>query len=198
MADSPSIIQSNFLEHDLRDTSLKGSEEKSSHVSNSESIPPLSREAKDQYAYGNWALDSRNYPLAIAAYARGLEIEPHCAILHHRLGLAYYKEGEFGFARKAFQKAIALQPKNPSYHYVLGQLLQDWHDLDGASKEAIHEFTQVIELDPSYVEARYDRALLYDKLGEFDKACDDFRQVCILPVKETLRIRSAKTAFSHS
>ena len=79
--------------------------------------------------------------------------------------------------QEALQKAIELNPQNANYHYVLGQLLEDWTELDGAWEQAIQEFTRATELDPSYIEAWYNRGLLYEKLGGLEKACEDFKQV---------------------
>ncbi len=168
MPNSNSTIQSNFLEHNLRDTSR----EKEDSVSGPESLPSTSKEVNDQYLLGYWHLQERRYSSAIKTYRRALELDWGCAAIHHSLGFAYYKEGEFESAKAAFQRAISLNPKNANYHYVLGQLLQD----DGASMEAIDEFTRAIELDSSQVEPWYNRGLLYDKLDEFEKACDDFKQ----------------------
>ncbi len=126
---------------------------------------------------GDWYFNERRYALAIVTYKRALELDPECAAIYHRLGLAYYKEGEFDAAKDAFQEAISKNPYSAHFHYSLGQLLQDYHDLDGAWREAIREFTRAIELDPSYIEAWYDRGSLYDKQGEFEKACRDFQQV---------------------
>ena len=140
-------------------------------------LPAASAVARDQCLLGDWYFNERRYTLAIVTYKRALELDSECAAIHHRLGLAYYKEGEFDAAKDAFQKATFLNPSNAHYHYSLGQLLQDYHDLDGAWREAIREFTKAIELDPSYVEAWYDRGSLYDKQGELEKACHDFQQV---------------------
>ena len=150
---------------------------KDSPLSRSESLPPTTTVARDQCLLGDWYFNERHYPLAILTYKRALELDPECAAIHHRLGLAFYKEGEFDAAKDSFQKAISLNSLNAHYHYSLGQLLQDYHDLDGAWREAIHEFTKAIELDPLYVEAWYDRGSLYDKQGELEKACHDFQQV---------------------
>ena len=48
----------------------------------------------------------------------------------------------------ALQKAIELNPLNANYHYVFGQLLEDWTELEGAWDRAIGEFTRTIELNP--------------------------------------------------
>ena len=169
MHDSNPTIQSNFLEHNLRDTSR----DKEGDVSGPESLPSTSKKVNDQYILGYWHLQERRYSSAIKTYQRALELDWECAAIHHSLGFAYYKEGEFENAKAAFQRAISLNPTNANYHYVLGQLLQD----DGASTEAIDEFTRAIELDSSQVEPWYDRGLLYNRLEEFKKACDDFKQV---------------------
>lgn len=148
-----------------------------SRLSRAEPLPSTTTVGRDQCLLGDWYFNERHYSLAILTYKRALELDSECAAIHHRLGLAYYKEGEFDAAKDSFQKAISLNPLSAHYHYSLGQLLQDYYDLDGAWQEAIHEFTRAIELDPSYVEARYDRGSLYDKRGELEKACHDFQQV---------------------
>ena len=148
-----------------------------SRISRAEPLPPTTTEARDQCRLGDWYFSERHYTLAILTYKRALELDPECAAIYHRLGLAYYKEGEFDDAKDSFQKAISLNPLSANYHYSLGQLLQDYHDLEGAWQEAVHEFTKAIELDPTYVEAWYDRGSLYDKQGELEKACHDFQQI---------------------
>ena len=176
MSKSKPTIQSDFLEHRLRDTAADR-QDKEVRASSSEPLPLTSTAAKDQCLLGDWYFKARQFALAILAYKRALELDPECAAIYHRLGLAHYKEGEFDSAKDAFRKAISLNPSNANYHYALGQLLQDFHDFDGAWQEAIHEFTQAIELDPSYVEAWYDRGSLYDKQGKLEKASNDFQQV---------------------
>ena len=148
-----------------------------SRISRAEPLPPTTTEARDQCRLGDWYFSERHYTLAILTYKRALELDPECAAIYHRLGLAYYKEGEFDDAKDSFQKATSLNPLSANYHYSLGQLLQDYHDLEGAWQEAVHEFTKAIELDPTYVEAWYDRGSLYDKQGELEKACHDFQQI---------------------
>ena len=179
MSNVKPTVKSHFQGHELHDTSPAPSGEPESPVSTTESALPTSKEARDQYALGNWYLEpvQRQYSLAINAYKRALEFDPDCAAIHHSLGFAYYKEGEFDLAQEALQKAIELNPQNANYHYVLGQLLEDWTELEGAWEKAIHEFTLSIELDSSYIEAWYNRGLLYEKLGDLEKACEDFKQV---------------------
>ena len=179
MSNAKPVVKSHFQGHELHETSPDPNEETEAYVSTTESALPTLKEARDQYALGNWYLEptQRQYSLAINAYKRALELDPDCAAVYHSLGFAYYKEGEFDLARDALQKAIELNPLNANYHYVFGQLLEDWTELEGAWDRAIGEFTRTIELNPSHIEAWYNRGLLYEKLGDLEKACDDFKQV---------------------
>ena len=179
MSNAKPTVKSHFQGHELHDTSPTPSEEPEAPVSTTESALPTSKEARDQYALGNWYLEpvQRQYSLAINAYKRALEFDPDCAAVYHSLGFAYYKEGEFDLARDALQKAIELNPLNANYHYIFGQLLEDWTELEGAWEQAIREFTRTIELDPSYIAAWCNRGLLYEKLGDLEQACEDFKQV---------------------
>ena len=169
--------KSNSPAHNASLNSASPRQGEDSRLSRAEPLPSTTTVGRDQCLLGDWYFNERHYSLAILTYKRALELDSECAAIHHRLGLAYYKEGEFDAAKDSFQKAISLNPLSAHYHYSLGQLLQDYYDLDGAWQEAIHEFTRAIELDPSYVEARYDRGSLYDKRGELEKACHDFQQV---------------------
>jgi signal transduction histidine kinase len=177
MSSSDSSIKSSFIEHELNDISLDFSREMRARAVSVELPPPKSGEARDEFTLGEWYLQRRQYTYAINAYRRALASEPDCAAIYHNLGLAYYKEGEFDLAREALQRAIALSPRSASTRYVLGQLLEDWVELEDSWRKAIQEFTATIEIDPSYIEARYSRGLLYDRLGELEKARDDFNQV---------------------
>ena len=100
MSNSDSSVKSHFLEHEIRDTSLDSGRDARPRVSTSESNPPKSKEARDQYALDNWYLQSRQYSLAINAYKRALELDPDCAAIRHSLGLAYYKGRGFRSCEK--------------------------------------------------------------------------------------------------
>ena len=58
MSNSKPAVKSHFQGHELHDTSPDSKRrDGSSHVSATESALPTSKEARDQYALGNWYLE---------------------------------------------------------------------------------------------------------------------------------------------
>ena len=63
-----------------------------------------------------------------------VDAEPTCAICQNNLGLAYYKKGEYAFAKARYEQAIALRPDRMRSHGNLGLVLQSLGDYEGAMR----------------------------------------------------------------
>jgi tetratricopeptide (TPR) repeat protein len=159
-------LDTNFLEQELRDAAPEVEVAADTALLHS-------KEAKDQYIYGNWCVQVGMYERAISVYKQVIEIEPNFACAHHNLGFAYYKLGDFDEARHELQTSINLNPQNAYFHYTLGLLLHDYPEFEAA----IDSFSQAISLNPEYIEALYERGILYDKLKRFEEAKKDFETI---------------------
>ena len=90
---------------------------------------------------------------ALAAYQAAALIAASNPQLYLKMGLLRGKAGDFENARRAFQRAIELQPNLAEAHYDLGLTLVGESRQVPAWKEALREFEIVLALRPGYPEA---------------------------------------------
>jgi len=81
----------------------------------------------------------QDYPKAIAAFQKALQIAPHSAKTRVNLGNAYVAERKPDFAEKEFQAVLRLEPGNQDANYNLGVLLIG----RGAAADAIPHFERI-------------------------------------------------------
>lgn len=107
---------------------------------------------------------------ALAVYQR-MPSPVSNATLAGNIGTAYYYEGKFDEARKLYQQAIQLEPRNANSLSSMGDLYTREGKADSAQAEYTRA-TQVIDtqlhVDPKNVGLHLDRALLQAKLGQCD------------------------------
>ncbi len=119
------------------------------------------------------ALDREDWDGAVAAFRRGLELDPADAELRHRLGTALYLRGDARTARAELERAAAEAPELPQTHYSLGVLLQG----DGRHREAAERFAAALRARSSYTEARLRLAWSLRRSGDPEGALAEYRQV---------------------
>jgi tetratricopeptide (TPR) repeat protein len=93
------------------------------------------------------AYDSMGEPQkAIEAYRKGIQIVPDAAVLYYNMGVTYLeslKNADEG--RRALEKAVALNPGQPEFHLMLGQVFQT----NGYPTPALLAFSTYLVLDPT-------------------------------------------------
>jgi tetratricopeptide (TPR) repeat protein len=111
-----------------------------------------------------------DYAAAMAAYQR-LPSPPNTGAVASNMGAAYYFQGRFDEARRYFEQAVRLEPRNSSW---LG-CLADLHAREGKADSARAEYARGVDLindqlhvDPKNVNLQLDRAVLLAKLGQCD------------------------------
>ena len=81
-------------------------------------VAPLSADArsdaKKQVQFGISVAQKGLWREAIYRWERATQIDPTYAAAHNNLAIAYEHEGELDKARKAYEKAIELDPTNAS------------------------------------------------------------------------------------
>jgi tetratricopeptide (TPR) repeat protein len=82
---------------------------------------------------------------AIAAYRKGIEIEPHDAAAHFNLGELYYDLGEFDEAEKECLEAVRLDPTFTLSYLTLGSLYMDREHV----AEAIKSLEMYLKMEKS-------------------------------------------------
>lgn len=80
--------------------------------------------------------------------------------IHVDVGLNHLYKNRYLEAYREFKKAIEIDKRNPSAHYNLGRVYKK----QGFIKEAILEFQLAVQLDPKYVAAKRELALVREAL----------------------------------
>jgi tetratricopeptide (TPR) repeat protein len=118
------------------------------------------------YILGVAYIQTKKYPEARASFARMFGVPPDsaaaylfCARLLLRLDFGPVAE-EYG------QKAIALDPKLPLGHFLLGEL----YLFQSKIPEAITQFEQELAINPGYPAVYYKLADAYTRVQKFDEA----------------------------
>jgi tetratricopeptide (TPR) repeat protein/SAM-dependent methyltransferase len=87
------------------------------------------------------------------------------------LGIIFGRTGRIDDAVACLEKAIALDPKNPTTHNSLGVFLRDC----GRLSEAIQRYEKAISLQPRHSEAHNNLGNVYRDCGRFHEAERSFR-----------------------
>lgn len=93
------------------------------------------------------AYDSLNEPQkAIETYRKGIQIVPDASMLYYNMGVTYLESLKNpDEARHAIEKAVALDPGQPEFHLMLGQVFQS----NGFSAPAFLAFSTYLILEPN-------------------------------------------------
>ncbi len=113
-------------------------------------------------ALGNAYANTHRYAEALEAYKIAVALDPDDKMIHHQLGNVYSKRGEHAAAIRHQQQAITLAPKFGAAHYQLGLLYaheKRWN-------EAINAYRTAYQYDPTLVEALYNLAQAYRRIGD--------------------------------
>jgi tetratricopeptide (TPR) repeat protein len=145
-----------------------------------------------------------NYPAAVKAYERGLEVEPENVELLNAMGFALFQQGKSEEAVGALEKALAVDPKHWKAHNNMALASIDIGELEmaeahyreslaiepqpaiyndlgfvlerqGLPYEAVEMYRKSLELDPESATAHYNLAASLARSGEFAQAEPHFR-----------------------
>jgi tetratricopeptide (TPR) repeat protein len=105
---------------------------------------PHYREAIEKYR-------AKDYTAALAAAQRALQEDGNNASNVHIYGLTQAALGQFAEAEENLQKAIALEPAEPSFHYDYGYVLYQQKKYD----QSVPVLKRAVELDGENLMARY-------------------------------------------
>jgi protein O-GlcNAc transferase len=106
-------------------------------------------------------------------YGQILQADPHHADALHLLGVLALQSGRHDTAAALIGKAVVENAQVPAFHNNLGNALKAQGRLD----EADHSYRRALALNPGYLEARYNRALLLQAQGRLDEAIESYAQV---------------------
>ena len=90
---------------------------------------------------------------------------------HHVLARDYFERGLYEEAAREIREALAIHGEFPDLHHLLGLALS----LSGDREAAVASFRQALHLNPRYVEARLNLAIVLNDLGRYDEALREFQ-----------------------
>ena len=103
----------------------------------------------------------------------------------HALGCLYLAEGEPDKAIEAFDRALRFDSTSAKIHSDLGAAYLEKattpQEGDPSRTEqefsiSLEHFNRALELDPNLLDARFNRALLYQRTSRFSQALDEWRE----------------------
>ena len=118
------------------------------------------------YILGICYIQSKNYPQARVAFARMFDVKPDSAASYLFTARMLFRQEFDPVAEEYAQKAVALDPKLPMAHFLLGEL----HLYKSRIPEAIADFQQELAINPGYAAAYYKLADAYSRVQKYDDA----------------------------
>jgi|GEM_PF-6237953 len=121
------------------------------------------------WAQGLAKMDVEAYEQAIPHFDDYITRNPNRAEGYFQRGLAYHHSFQSNLALLDLDRAIQLDPENPEAYFWRGRATLSYPAEDSTSQsralEAVEFYSTAIELDPSYADALYHRAVEYWRLG---------------------------------
>jgi tetratricopeptide (TPR) repeat protein len=118
------------------------------------------------YILGIAYIQTKDYPHARTAFARMFDVPPDSAAAYLFTARMLLRQEFDPVAEEYAQKAVALDPKLPLAHYLLGEL----HLYKSRVPEAIAEFEKEIALNPANAATYYKLADAYSRVQKYDDA----------------------------
>jgi len=112
----------------------------------------------------------------------------------HLMGVLAYQAGQLLDARRFIAKAIAVNPRNASFHTNLGNVLQDLKQ----SSQAIDSYNRALEIQPDLAETHYNRAFALETLGCTDDAVAGYTRAIALRPQFSAAYYNRALAFEHA
>jgi len=118
------------------------------------------------YVLGICYIQTKNYPQAREAFARMFDVPVDSAASYLFTARMLFRQEFDPIAEEHAQKAVALDPKLPLAHYLLGEL----YLYKSRIPEAIAEFEKELAIKPGHAATYYKLADAYTHVQKFDDA----------------------------
>jgi tetratricopeptide (TPR) repeat protein len=105
-------------------------------------------------------------------FRRAVDLRSDVPSYHFHLAEALRALERYEDARAAYQRALALDPRNADAHYGLGNALFELHRF----AEAVDQYRQALQFNPGDAEALNNLGNALQELGDFDGAAASYRR----------------------
>lgn len=141
------------------------------HLEKTVTLSPSHTEA--QYNLGKGYRDLERYAEAVTTFEKVLHTWPSRADLWMELGLAIGKLGDLSRSADAFERAISLGANSPDIHTELGRTYVENYNFDAAEIS----LQRALTLDPQFVPAKVNLAILKENLGQTEDSIDIYNDI---------------------
>jgi tetratricopeptide (TPR) repeat protein len=118
------------------------------------------------YILGICYIQTKDYPKARTAFAKMFDVPADSASSYLFTARMLLRQDFGSVAEEYGRKAVALDPKLPLAHQLLGEL----YLYQSKIEEAIAEFKKELEINPGYAAGYYKLADAYSRVQKFDEA----------------------------
>ena len=125
------------------------------------------KDARARYYLGNLLYDRRRHREAIEQWELSADADPSFATVWRNLGIGYFNSGNPEEARKAFDRAIGLNPHDGRVLYERDQL---WKRIDETPQKRLREFDKFADLVQGRDDLSVELAELFNQTGQHEKA----------------------------
>ena len=122
---------------------------------------------------------NRDWKDQVTIYEATVKTNPQSAALRNDLGIVYFQYGELVKSRESFEKAIAMNPRDPHFYFSAEETYSALEQYD----KTIECLNKAIELKPDFPEAYFNLAGIHAYLNKetqareyLAKAVDMYRQ----------------------
>jgi tetratricopeptide (TPR) repeat protein len=115
---------------------------------------------------------------AYLSVKRLAEVAPTSIWKHQATAEAWESQGSYDLAISEYRQVLSLDPRRPGIHYRLGRVLLARGAVSNSQEDtadALKEFSNELELDPTNANAAYELAETYRNSGEMEEAEKFFR-----------------------
>jgi tetratricopeptide (TPR) repeat protein len=127
------------------------------------------------------ALGRGDWPVAIAAFRKGMEMAPDEPTMRHRLATALAVSGDVDGAIAQFREVVRRSPAFARSRLSLGVLLES----TGERQEALAQLSAAADLDPDFAEAHLRLAEVLREAGRAREARSRFERVLTIDPHST-------------
>ena len=118
------------------------------------------------YILGICYIQTKNYPQARKAFARMFDVPPDSAASYLFTAQMLLRQEYDPVAEEYAQKAVALDPKLPLAHFLLGEL----YIYKSRIPESVAEFQKELAINPAHAATYYKLADAYSRVQKFEDA----------------------------
>jgi tetratricopeptide (TPR) repeat protein len=132
----------------------------------------LSSDVLDHFNSGVAFYHQKEFPKAIQAYRKVIEIDPTYVEAYNNLGIVYQTMGDLDGAFGAYQKSTEINPRYEKGYNNLGLLFM----LQGRYEEALEAFQHALAINSNNIESHISLGILFKKKGQWEKAIESYHK----------------------